>query len=62
MSRGNALAGTRELEVWFHPEQVKYLEKLFPEVCFPPDASEAEMRHYNGQRSVLHLIRTKTRK
>lgn len=48
--------------VVFHPEQIKYLEKIFPEVVLGPASTEAELRYYNGQRSVLHFIRSKQRK
>lgn len=54
--------GNQELEVYFHPEQLKYIEKVFPEIHFPPDVSEEALRHYNGQRSIIHFIRTKTRR
>jgi hypothetical protein len=49
-------------DVAFHPEQIKYLEKIFPEVVLGPTSTEAELRYYNGQRSVLQFIRTKQRK
>lgn len=55
-------SNNRELEVYFHPEQLKYIEKVFPEVHFPPDVSEETLRHYNGQRSIIHFVRTKTRR
>lgn len=50
-----------EEKIHFHPEQIKYLEKIFPESVFPHDVSEATLRHYNGQRSVLQFIRSRVR-
>lgn len=47
--------------VQFHPEQVKYLEKIFPEAVFAADVPESTLRHYNGQRSVIQFIRSRQR-
>lgn len=52
---------SKEEPVYFHPEQVKYLEKVFPEAVFAPDVSEPQLRHYNGQRSVIQFIRSRQR-
>ena len=58
-----ALYGDRDMDpavkakVYFHPEQVKYLEKLFPSVVLLPSASEAEMRYHFGQQSVVQKVR-----
>lgn len=51
----------KEEPVYFHPEQVKYLEKVFPEAVFAPDVHESQLRHYNGQRSVIQFIRSRQR-
>lgn len=47
--------------VYFHPEQVRYLEKIFPEAVFASDVPETTLRHYNGQRSVIQFIRSRQR-
>lgn len=54
-------AGTKE-EVHFHPTQLEYLEKVFPEKIVVPDTTEADMRYRGGQRSVLYFIRQKVKK
>jgi len=51
-----------EDKVYFHPEQIKYLEKIYPEVAFPPEVTEEALRYYNGQRSVLQFIKSKVRR
>lgn len=53
---------TEEEKIYFHPEQLKYLEKVFPEVVFPAEVSEASLRFYNGQRSIMQFIRSRVRK
>lgn len=53
--------GVKEAPVYFHQEQVKYLEKIFPESVFSPEASESSLRHYNGQRSVIKFIQSRQR-
>jgi len=52
----------KEGKVYFHPEQLKYLEEVFGRVVFPPSATQAEMNHYFGQQSVLQHIRLRTRR
>lgn len=47
--------------VYFHPEQVKYLERIFPDTSFSYDVSEEQLRHYNGQRSVIQFVRSRQR-
>lgn len=47
-------------DVKFHPEQIKYLEKVFPTRVFPQSATENELRYYNAQQSVLEFIRSKS--
>lgn len=49
------------LNVRFSPAQLQWLEKQFPERVLPATASEAELRHYFGQRSVLSAVRDKVR-
>lgn len=44
-------------KIHFHPEQVKYLEKLYPQYALPVSATEAEMRYYFGQQSVIDRIK-----
>ena len=51
----------KKVEVFFHPEQLRYLERIFPEVIFDASATEAALRNYHGQRSVLQFIRARTR-
>lgn len=46
-----------EVRVYFHPKQVEYLEKLFPERVLPHTASEAELREYMGTRLVIRTVR-----
>jgi hypothetical protein len=51
----------KEEPVYFHPEQVKYLEKVFPDVVFSYDVTEDHLRYYNGQRSIIQFIRSRQR-
>lgn len=44
-------------QIRFHPEQVRYLEKLFPQMVLPATATIAEMQRYFGQQSVLQILR-----
>ena len=48
-------------KVRFYPEQVRYLEKLFPVTVHSAIATEATMRYYNGQQSVLQAIKERMR-
>ncbi len=45
----------------FSKEQLEYLLKLFPPIAHGPDATEAQLRHYNGQQSVIQAVQRKTR-
>lgn len=45
----------------FTPAQVAYLENLYPRTVQGPETSEARLRHYNGQQSVMETIRSKAR-
>lgn len=47
-------------EVRFSPSQLKYLTDLFPQVVLGPHATEADMRYYFGQQSVVNTVRMKT--
>jgi hypothetical protein len=48
-------------KVSFHPEQLKYLQKVFPTVVFPPSATKEEMLYYNGQQSIIEFIKGRLR-
>lgn len=54
-------ADQRTSEIYFHKEQLKYLERCFPVVTFGATATHAEMLHYNGQQRVLQYIRERTK-
>lgn len=43
-------------KVYFHPEQLRYLQKIFPVTVFGHNASFEEMLHYNGQQLVIQFI------
>lgn len=47
--------------VEFSKVQLALLEKHFPNRVFPPTATEAQLRHYNGSMAVIEFIRSKTR-
>lgn len=44
-------------KVVFFPEQIKWLEKMFPQRVLPLTASESEMRDYFGAQRVIETIR-----
>lgn len=48
-------------DVTFSPAQLALIEQMFPAVVFPAVISEAQLRHYNGQQTVVHYIRERTR-
>lgn len=48
-------------DVFFSPAQLHYLESLYPYTVLNPANSEAQMRYYFGQQSVLDSIRRRTR-
>ena len=52
---------TYQDDVFFTVAQLQYLESLFPHVAHSASASEATMRHYFGQQSVVDAVRNKTR-
>lgn len=47
----------KEVPVRFFPDQLKWLEQMFPERVFPPDTPAEVLRDYFGQRRVLLAIR-----
>lgn len=48
--------------VHFHPEQVKWLEKVFPEILHTPNSTPAEMYYSSGMRRVVEAIRSKVQR
>jgi hypothetical protein len=46
----------------FTLKQVQELEKLFPTLVLPASATEAEMRTYFGQQSVMGVIRDRVQR
>lgn len=52
---------SRNSDVRFSPDQLKYLESLFPHVVMPVTASEAALRQYFGTQSVIQAVKDKTR-
>lgn len=60
MSNGNSLPN-RFADVTFTFEQLSYLEYMHPPTILGPNATEPQMRHHNGQQSVLETIRGRTR-
>lgn len=48
-------------KVAFHPEQLRWLEQMFPEVVPLPTSTPAEMYYRGGQRAVLAAVRAKVR-
>ncbi len=48
-------------KVTFTREQLEFLLKQFPPQAFSATASEAQLRHYHGQQSVIHYIQENTR-
>lgn len=44
-------------KVRFTVEQLAFLERLFPEQVFTHQTTEAQMRHYHGQRNVIDTVR-----
>lgn len=46
----------------FHPEQLKWLEKMFPEHIATPSSTVPEMYWRGGTRAVLDAVRSNIRK
>lgn len=42
--------------IYFHPKQLQYLQKNFPSIHLPFNATEGQLRHKNGQQSVIEFI------
>lgn len=47
-------------EVMFTKQQLAYLETVFPERCIGGTETDAQLRLYAGQRSVILHIRSRT--
>jgi hypothetical protein len=48
--------------VMFHPEQQKWLDKMFPEVIPSPASTPAEMYFQGGARMVVQLVRSRVQR
>ena len=48
--------------VHFHPEQLKWLEKMFPEILHSPNSTPAEMYYSSGIRRVVEAVRSKVQR
>lgn len=48
--------------VHFHPEQIKWLEKMFPEILHTPNSTPAEMYYSSGMRRVVEAVRSKVQR
>ena len=51
----------REGRITFHPEQLKWLERMFPEVIPNPASTPAEMYFQGGSRRVVAAVRAKVK-
>lgn len=51
----------REGKISFHPEQLKWLERMFPEVIPNPSSTPAEMYFNGGSRRVVEAVRSKVK-
>ena len=49
-------------KILFYPEQIEWLEKMYPELLFTPAMSNDEIRHYSGVRSVVLAIKERATK
>ncbi len=52
----------RDGKVSFHPEQVRWLERMFPEVVHSPSNTPEEMYYHAGTRRVVLVIKCKVQK
>lgn len=50
---------TTQDRVMFHPEQLRWLEKMFPECLPKPSDNMNDLMYRGGQRSVLECIRAR---
>jgi len=48
-----------EQKIHFHVEQLKWLEKMFPEIIHTPNSTPAEMYYSSGARRVLEAVRAR---
>jgi hypothetical protein len=48
-----------EDRIRFHPEQLKWLEGMFPEIIASPTSTAAEMYFNAGMRRVIAVVRNK---
>lgn len=48
-----------EDRIRFHPEQLKWLESMFPEIIASPTSTAAEMYFNAGMRRVVAVVRNK---
>ena len=48
-------------QVTFTPGQYAYLQSLYPTIVQGPNVTEAQLRYYHGQQSVLFSVKEKTR-
>lgn len=46
--------------IYFTEQQLSYLETMFPQVVMPCSATEAQLRTYFGQQSVVQAVRDRT--
>lgn len=49
-------------KIVFFPEQITWLEKMFPTRVLPLTATEAEMRDYFGTQRVLECVKQRRAK
>jgi hypothetical protein len=48
-------------DVHFSPQQLEYLERIYPQTVLPATATEAACHRYFGTQAVLQTVREKTR-
>lgn len=48
--------------VLFTERQYEFINKMYPERVLPPTATEAELRFYMGQRSLVMFVRDRIQK
>lgn len=46
-------------KVEFTQKQMDFLEKQFPEQVGTPQTTDAQLRYWSGQRSVIAVLRTR---
>lgn len=52
---------SKPIPVAFSREQLEHLRKVFPPQAFGYEVTTEQLRHYNGQQSVMHYIQERTR-